>query len=186
MKLICPSCGAVASAEAWISNADARQCMRLVTELPGPVARCALSYIALFRARVPDNDKGFRGLAWSKALRLIGELKRLVDQTQIQWKGKPARRIDSSIWGAAMERMIERPPRKLPIDSHGYLTSIAYEMADEMDREREVWYNRAERNGSIRKRTKPNYYSMARCRACGTEADNIAKGSDCPYCGETA
>jgi primase-polymerase (primpol)-like protein len=99
---------------------------------------------------------------------------------------KTARRIDSSIWGAAMERMIERPPRRLPIDSHGYLTSIAYDMADEMDREREIRHNRAERNGSLKRSARSNYYSMARCQACGTEADNIVKGLECPYCGEIA
>jgi len=149
MKLICPSCGAVASADAWTANADARQCMRMVAGLPGPVARCALPYLALFRPRVPDNERGYRGLIWPKALRLLGELKRLVDQTNVQWKGRPARPIDAVIWGVAMDRMIERPPHKLPIDSHGYLTSIAYDLADEADRAREVRHNQAERDGSL-------------------------------------
>jgi len=146
----CPSCGAMHSLEGWQGNADARQFARVNAELPSSVARHSLLYLAMFR---PRSGSGCgRGLIWSKALRLIGELKLLVDQSHIQWEGRPARPIDAVIWGMAMERMIEKPPRKLPLRSHGYLTSIAYDLADEADRAREVRHNQAERDGSLRRR----------------------------------
>jgi len=50
--------------------------------------------------------------------------------------------------------MIECPPKRLPVKSHGYLRSVAYEIADEMDRKREVKKNKDERRTSnIKHRT---------------------------------
>lgn len=150
MRFPCPSCGAMHSIEGWEGNADARQFARINGQLPGSVARHSLLYLALFRPRPVSGCS--RGLIWPKSLRLIGELKQLIDQTHIQWKGKPARPIDAAIWGMAMERMVENPPRKLPVESHGYLTSIAYDLADEADRAREVRHNRSERDGTLRRK----------------------------------
>jgi len=136
------------SLEGWQGNADARQFARINNELPWSVSRHSLLYLALFR---PLSNSGCgRGLIWPKSLRLICELKQLTDQSHISWKNKPARPIDAVIWGMAMERIIENPPRKLPLTSHGYLTSIAYDLADEADRAREVRHNQAERDGSLR------------------------------------
>ena len=142
MKLTCPSCGAVHSAEAWANDAQARQCILIVAELPSEVSRRAVGYLSLFR---PMSG---RGLVWSKALRLLSELKTLVSQAHIQWDKKPARPNLSMAWGEAMERVIQVPPKRLPLKSHGYLTAIAYEIADEMDRSNEVKRNAAERTGN--------------------------------------
>lgn len=149
MKLICPSCGAVASAEAWTGNADARQCLKTVAVMPSSVSRNILPYLSLFRPQY-NGAKGYRGLVWNKALRLAGEVAQLVTETHIQWKGKPARPIDAHLWGLAMERMVNSPPRRLPLESHGYLTSIAYDLANEADQAREMRHNQAERDGSFR------------------------------------
>jgi hypothetical protein len=151
MRLICPSCGAIHSAEAWSGNVDARQCIRLVAELPSSVARNVLPYIALFRPVVPENERGYRGLIWQRALRLTGEVLQLTGAGTVEWKGRPARPIEPAVWGLAMERMLANPPRRLPLESHGYLISIAYELADEADRAREVRHNAAERDGSLRR-----------------------------------
>jgi len=149
MRYPCPSCGAMHSIEGWAGNADARQFARINAELPASVARHSLHYLSLFRPRSADGSG--RGLIWSKALRLIGELQHLVAQEHLQWKGQPARPVDAAAWGLAMERIIEKPPRKLPLTSHGYLTSIAYDIADEADRAREVLHNKSERDGSLRR-----------------------------------
>jgi hypothetical protein len=52
----------------------------------------------------------------------------------------------------AMERMIEHPPKRLPLKSHGYLRSVAYEIADEADRKVEVKKNQKERKGNPHRR----------------------------------
>ena len=144
MRLICPECGSVASATAWANDASVRQFLKIALELPWAISSRALPYIALFRPSVK------RGLAWDKSLRLIGELAELSRETHIQWDGKPARPIHAEIWGQALEAIIQRPPRRLPMTSHGYLKSIAYDLADESDRRREVQHNQAEASGSLR------------------------------------
>ena len=131
MKLICPSCGATNSAESWVNDAIARQCLKIVGGLPDAVSQRCLSYISLFR-----SDTG-KGLAWSKALRLLSELQDEVRAPFIQWEKKVARPNSAVAWGNAMERVICRPPKTLPLKSHGYLKAIAYEICDEMDKKNE-------------------------------------------------
>jgi len=132
MKLTCPSCAAVHSAEAWTTDSLVRQFIKVVAEeLPADVGRRALQYLALFR---PHSG---RGLRWDKALRLAGELQDLVGDPEIQWKGKPVRPNSATAWALAMERMIENRPKQLPLTSHNYLRAIAYEIANEMDRKKE-------------------------------------------------
>jgi hypothetical protein len=144
MKLVCPSCGAVASAEAWVNDAEARQAIRLVSELPESVSRRALPYLALFR---PMTGKGLR---WQTALKHLAELERLVREPTIQWEGRPARPNDSRLWGQGMDQVVERPPQKLPLKSHGYLKAIVYDLANEADRQAEIRRNQTEASGRIR------------------------------------
>ena len=144
MKLICPSCGSVASAETWSNDADARQCLRLVAEMPESVSRRAIAYLALFR---PMTGKGLR---WSTALKLLAELDRMVKDPFISWEGRPARKNDVRAWAQAMDRMVEHPPKKLPLKSNGYLRATAYDFADEIDRQAEVRRNAAEATGARR------------------------------------
>lgn len=144
MRLICPECGAVASATAWANDAAVRQVIKTALEMPWAVSSRALPYIALFR------PSGNRGLSWDKALRLMTELAALAVETHVQWDGKPARPVSAEIWGQALESITARPPKKLPLKSHGYLTSIAYDLANESDRRNEVARNQAEASGSLR------------------------------------
>ena len=144
MKLICPSCGAVHSAEAWQNDPVARQCLKLVGEIPHDIGSRCFAYLALFR---PPG----RSLQWKKVLRLLSELKELTALPYIQWEKKVARPNSAHAWGMAMERMIEHPPKRLPLKSHGYLRSVAYEIADEMDRKAEVKRNKAERETGKRR-----------------------------------
>ncbi|MBE9547668.1 MAG: hypothetical protein IMF10_09295 [Proteobacteria bacterium] len=167
MKLVCPSCGAVHSAEAWQNDPVARQCLKLAGEMPHAVASRCFAYLALFRpAREHPPSSPFKGgtpplvpprggdsggcqrsLQWKKVLRLLSELKELVTLPHVQWGKAVARPNSAHAWGTAMERMIEHPPKRLPLKSHGYLRSVAYEIADEMDKQREVKKNKAERTG---------------------------------------
>lgn len=171
MRLICPSCGATHSAEAWESDVNARQCIRVIGELPTEVSRRALAYLALFRS--PN-----RGLRWSTALRLLVELQRIVKEPYIQWEGKVARPNVSQAWALAMERVIEHPPKRLPLKSHGYLRSVAYEIADELDRAVEKKRIEAERTGKIRPACRDSLgagrYPEREERIYGTEPDRIS------------
>ena len=143
MKLICPSCGAVHSADSWQSDGQAREALRIVAELPREVSSRCLPYLALFR---PAS----RGLTWRRVLTLLAELKALIDDPYVQWKRNPARPNAAHAWGQAMERVINHPPAGLPLTSHGYLRPIAYEIANDLDRAAEKKEVAAERRGSAR------------------------------------
>ena len=141
MKLICPSCAAIHSAESWLNDADARACLQIVAKMPNDVSKYCLNYLALFR-----SSSG-RGLQWKTALRRITELLDMVAAGHIQWDKQPARHCTPGIWGKALEKITQHPPRRLPLKSHGYLQSIVYELADDIDRETEKKQNQAERKG---------------------------------------
>ncbi len=132
MKLTCPACGAVASAEAWVNDASCRQFMDELTRLPGPVQVRTLPYIALFR-------KSKRGLSWPRALRIIKTLSELVHEGTVQWDGGELRPAPPYLWAEAMDRTIDRSPKAL--ENHNYLRKIAWEMAEKLaakaERERE-------------------------------------------------
>jgi hypothetical protein len=148
LRLICPSCGATHSAEAWSSDADARQCIRIVGELPWDISRRVLAYLALFRPHA-------KGLRWSTALRLLHELSGLVAETHIQWQGKPARPCNTVAWALAMERVIENPPKRLPLKNHNYLRAVAWEVADELDKTAERKHVALEQSGGLRSAADP-------------------------------
>jgi len=177
MKLICPSCGAVHSAEAWQNDVIARQCLKLACEMPHDVGSRCFAYLALFR---PSG----RSLTWKKVLRLLSELKELAGMSHIQWDKNVARPNSAYAWGMAMERMIENPPRRLPLKSHGYLRSVAYEIADEADRHKEVKKNQEERKGNARGRRpevgsqkNPERISLEEMQAIRKKNHNKRRGS---------
>ena len=144
MKLICPSCGAVHSCEAWQNDATARQCLKLAGELQYDVSSRCFSYLALFRS-------SSRSLPWKKVLRLLSDLQNLTGKAHIQWDKNVARPNSAKAWGLAMDQVVEHPPKRLPLKSNGYLRAVAYDIANDMDRHAEVKQNQAERNGSSKR-----------------------------------
>ena len=149
MRLTCPSCGAMHSAESWGNDAAARQCLIVVAELPAEVGRRALPYLALFRTL-----ESKRGLSWDKALRLLHTLRGMVLDSHIQWDRMPARPNSAAAWAQALEQIVQRPPSRLPLASHGYLKRIAYDLANDLDRAREVRHNAEERAGRLPEQTR--------------------------------
>ena len=101
MKLTCPCCGAVASAEAWQNDLEARAVLAAAIKLDEPIPRQLLPYLGLFR---PAE----RSLSWKRTARLIQELSGLVATGYVQVQGKPARPCPPQVWALAMEQMTER------------------------------------------------------------------------------
>jgi len=115
----------------------------MVSAFQADVGRRCLHYLGMFRG-------GGRGLSWPRVLRLLTEIRALLDAATVAWDGKPARPCTASMWGQAMEKMIQNPPRSLPLKNHNYLRAIAYEIANDGDRAAEVKRNKAERAGTLR------------------------------------
>ena len=144
MKLVCPSCGAQASAEAWRNDAIIRNMMRDLSSLPPPVQKGLFGYLSLFR---PPR----RGLAWKKAARLMRELGALVAAGHIEVQGRVARPCPPGIWAMGMGQMEERKGGlSLPLKNHNYLRQVVWQLADEADRDREAARRNSEMHGTRR------------------------------------
>jgi hypothetical protein len=127
MKLVCPSCGLTASAEAWINDAAARDLLLAVATLPAPLPKATLPYLGLFR---PEKQ----ALRWDKAGKIVSELAKSVLTGFVQVQGKVARPCPPRIWAQAMEQMIERRDAiRRPLPNHNYLRQVAWQLADEAD-----------------------------------------------------
>ena len=147
MRLICPSCGAVASADAWLNDAAIRESIRIMTTMPNEVANQTLGYLGLFRASQT------RGLGWSRVIRLLTELNALAKQPYVQRGRDAARPNCPAYWAETMQTLCDRPPKKLPLKTHGYLVSMVYDLADAADREADKRRNQAERTGAYQAQT---------------------------------
>lgn len=120
MRLVCPACGAVASAEAWANDATAREFQDVAMKMPGPVQHLVLPYLGLFR-----SGKG--GLSWSRALRILRDLRDLVEPGSVHWEGAETRPAPAHLWAQALDAVLARRPKALT--NHNYLRHTAWEMA---------------------------------------------------------
>ncbi len=121
-----------------MNDAHVRESVTLIAGLPPGVAGKTLGYLALFRA---SKD---RGLGWARAKRLLVELAALVGKSHVQRDRNVARPNAARFWAEGMQVICDRPPGKLPLKTHGYLTSIVYDLANEADRAAEKEHIRTE------------------------------------------
>ncbi len=133
MRLICPSCGACHSLEAWRNDPAWRQFAEALVKLPGPVQSRVLPYLGLFR-------KGERGLTAMRALKILDELVNLVKPGTIRWEGGEERPAPPTLWAEALDVVLDRRPQALK--NHNYLRHVAWEMARglaaKIERDREM------------------------------------------------
>ncbi len=138
MKLVCPSCGATASADIWHNDAVAREAVLAIAGLQTPLHLSTLRYLTLFR---PVKS----ALSWKKVLRLIGEIKALCGAGYVSTQGQVDRNCSPRIWAAAMDEMVERKTAiKRPLKSHNYLRQVAWGLADAGDKQTEAGARQAE------------------------------------------
>ncbi len=143
MKLVCPSCGLTASAEAWLNDIAARELLLAVVSLPSPLPHAALPYIGLFR---PEKQ----ALRWDKAGKIVAALAKEVGPGFVQVQGKVARPCPPRIWAQAMEQMVERRESiRRPLPNHNYLKQVAWQLADEEDAKGEKTLRLREASGGV-------------------------------------
>ena len=114
MILVCPSCGATHSAEAWENDRITRTVFAAQAALPREVCAVLLPYLALFR---PDK----RALSWSRTLKVMQELAALIAPGWVQVQGKPARecpRCHAALGAESRIRRIKTRAEKLDAVSH--------------------------------------------------------------------
>lgn len=131
MKLTCPACGAIASADTWLNDELCRESLAKVAALPAPLPKATLGYLSLFRP-------GTTGLTWKKAVRLADEIGQLAAKGYVGGQGKVDSDCPPRIWAQAMEQMVERRAAlSLPLKNHNYLRQVAWQLADQADAQSE-------------------------------------------------
>lgn len=120
----CPACGAIASLDILFSDLDRKEAMTVILSMPPTIVRLVPAYLGLFRV-VPQ------GVSWRRATDLARSLRDLVTSDCVTINNKPARPITETIWTNAMIQILgQRAKIELPLTSHAYFLSIAWEMAD--------------------------------------------------------
>lgn len=120
MRLVCPACGATASAEVWQQDVFARQVQPILMKLPRVLQPNVLGYLALFR-------KDGNPLSWRKALKLLTTLSDLVNAGRVSWEHSEQRPAPPELWVQAVDAVLDRSPRGLT--NHNYLRHTAFDMA---------------------------------------------------------
>jgi len=123
---VCPSCGAAFDLPAALADAEARQALAAALELPAPLARLVVPYIAL---HAPTSG---RRMAWSKLARLLRELRELVTSGQVT-RNRITRAAPLDQWQRGLEAVLERRDAgtlNLPLDNdHAYLEEVVWRHA---------------------------------------------------------
>ena len=144
MRLVCPSCGATASAEAWNNDAAIRYTMNALLQLPTPVRLQALAYLGLFR-------QGTKALPWRRALTIATSLKDLAQDDTVHWQGGETRPVNAEIWGKAIEATLASGPKGLK--NHNYMRKCAWDLA--ADLAAQIEKKREEQKRHIRREEEP-------------------------------
>lgn len=117
MRLICPACGALASLESWLADADARAALSVAAALPADLGPRVVRYLGLFR---PAK----RGLAWDRAHALLTELAGAIAAGAIE-RDRKRYAISPAAWAEGLDLVLAaRPTLDLPLRTHGYLYEI--------------------------------------------------------------
>ena len=117
MKATCPGCGCIGSIEAFLADAEARECVAIAAAMPADLGPLALRYMTLFR---PPK----RTLSWDRARRILQELATMIAARQVS-RNRREYPASPELFANAMTQMLDQRERlALPLKSHGYLITI--------------------------------------------------------------
>ena len=120
MRLVCPSCGAIHSFEAWANDPEVRRFVADFMRLPSVVQPRVGAYLSCFR-------KGDKGLRWPIARKVLAGLLDLVGSGRVSWERSELRPAPPELWAEALDAVIARDKRGFT--NHNYLRHTAFEMA---------------------------------------------------------
>lgn len=124
MRLTCPSCGAIASLEAWFNDADTKEALMAILAFPPEIAKNIPAYLAFFR---PEEH----ALPWRRVCSLVAVLRGLINAPTITQGHKHPLPNSVTWWRSALEQVAaQRGQVKRPLANHNYLRTIAYAAAE--------------------------------------------------------
>ena len=119
---VCPDCGLRADLLVFAEQAGANAGLAAALALPPLLGGRILRYLRLFN---PPR----KVLASAKATRLLTELAAAVDSARVERRGV-AHAAPVGLWAAALDAVLAQPPERLPLDGHGYLFAVAWNLAE--------------------------------------------------------
>lgn len=133
MNFSCPGCGAEMSIDVLIANEGAREAVLAALQLPAPLGKLLVQYVAMFRP-------GKRQLSWSRVGVLLEELRAPIAAAQYERHGRtwPA---PLEYWRAGLENMVllrDQGKLQLPLKSHGYLLEVIAGMSEKAEAKAET------------------------------------------------
>lgn len=129
MQVVCPCCNTEFPIEAGLIEADGKRLAAVVAELDPSVGRAMIGYLRLFK----PSKAALRMARATKIAREVADLVAAGDVCRDE-RGGVRRAAIPALWAQGMEQMASQRDRlTLPIDSHGYLRSIVFALADKAD-----------------------------------------------------
>ena len=171
----CPRCDFKAPTIAFLKAADEGLLAVAVLKLPKSVQNHYLAYFSLFR------PKSGCAVGNTKAARLTNELAELVNKGHVSQKGQVDRPCPPRIWSMAMEQMLERAGSlTLPLKTHGYLRTIAWDLANKESAGQEYNHRQSEARGVSPSRERESVKSVDPLQKVRDQWDKDHAGEDQP------
>lgn len=129
MQVVCPCCNTEFPIEAGLIEADGKRLAAIMAELDPSVGRALIGYLRLFK---PAKA----ALRMARAAKIARDVADLISAGHVCRDERCGVRRASPpmLWAQGMEQMAAQRDRlTLPIDSHGYLRSIVFGLADKAD-----------------------------------------------------
>ncbi len=118
---VCPNCGAKFDLHLALNEANSRRALAAALEVPAPLARLVVPYMALF-------SPAKRAMAMGKLERLLRELTDLVTSGQVTRKGMTYG-APQQLWKTGIEEALNANDAGsliLPLTDHNYLSEIVW------------------------------------------------------------
>ena len=126
MQATCPCCQTAFPLEAGMLDADAKRLAMVLAGADPALGRALIGYLRLHK---PAKTV----LRMGKAAKLAEEVVALATASEVR-RGGVSRPNAARYWAMAIEQMLElREKLRLPLSGHGYLTEVAYSLADSAD-----------------------------------------------------
>lgn len=129
IQATCPHCAFQGGVEAFFSNADGKRLAAVTAELPPECGRAVIAYLGLFK---PLKT----GLRMARAIKLASEVAALIKAGSVckDERSGVRRPASPAMWAQGIETMLaQRDALTLPLESHGYLRSVVFGVADKAD-----------------------------------------------------
>jgi hypothetical protein len=154
MIITCPDCHAVYPLAAGLLTDDAKALAIRLGEAPKELARAIISYLRLHKPKK-------RALSLKRSCEIASEILDLAFASTVEWDSLGVVSNEQRFWIGAMEVLVTKPPRDLPLANCNYLRSMVYRHAAQVEEDtRRQELDKIERDSRARESTarfgKPN------------------------------